>query len=203
VLGKNVSFVHMNIVRDDEVEVVQRSGMSIGWHPGNYQFYGIGLSQRTRVPEMVKRGVNFALCTDAAKIWTFGEMARIGYLVAREEGHFIPCEMLLEMQTIRAAKAASLDAMVGSLEPGKRADLVIRRQDLAETQPGLDVIRELTLLCGPKSVDTVIVDGRVVVRHGRLELADEAAIYSRVRSSARRVAAAVGLKPGTIWPTVN
>lgn len=202
-ISTNTAFVHMNIVRDDEVEPIAASGMSIIWHPGNYQFYGIALAQRTRAPELVRRGVNICLCTDVAKIWTFGEMARIGYLVAREEGAYLACEQLLEMQTINAARATCLDTLIGSLEPGKRADLVIRRQDVAEAQPGLDVIRELTLVCGPKSVDTVIVDGRVVVRHGRLTLADEARVFAESRESAHRVAHSVGLLPGTIWPHVT
>jgi cytosine/adenosine deaminase-related metal-dependent hydrolase len=173
--------------------------MSIVWHPGNYQFYGLALAQRTRMPELLARGVNLTFGTDAAKIWTFGEMARIAYLVAREEGKWVPCETLLEMQTIGAAKAISRADELGSIEPGKRADIVIRRADTGETTPGLDPIRELMLISPAKTVDTVIVDGRVVVRHGRLTLADEGEIYAKARASARRVAAEVGLKPGTRW----
>jgi len=199
VLGENSLFVHMNYLRDDEVEAVASSGMSITWHPGNYQFYGLALAQRTRMPELIKKGVNLTFGTDAAKIWTFGEMARIAYLVAREEGGYVPCETLLEMQTIGAAKAICRADELGSIEPGKRADIVIRRADTGETTPGLDPIRELMLISPAKTVDTVIVDGRVVVRHGRLTLADEGEIYAKARASARRVAAEVGLKPGTRW----
>jgi 5-methylthioadenosine/S-adenosylhomocysteine deaminase len=198
-LGENSLFVHMNFLRDDEVEAIVSSGMSITWHPGNYQFYGLALAQRTRMPELIKKGVNLTFGTDAAKVWTFGEMARIAYLVAREEGGWVPCETLLEMQTIGAAKAVCRADDLGSIEPGKRADIVIRRNDLGETNPALDPVRELMLISPAKSVDTVIVDGRVVVRHGRLTLADEAEIYGKARASARRVAAAVGLKPGTRW----
>jgi 5-methylthioadenosine/S-adenosylhomocysteine deaminase len=130
-------------------------------------------------------------------------MARIGYLVAREEGGYIPCERLLEMLTIGAARAVSLDSMIGSLEPGKWADLVIRKEETAETTPGLDVVRDLTLTSPHKSVDTVLVNGVVVVRHGRLTLADESAIYALARDSARRVARNVGLSPGPNWKHVD
>jgi cytosine/adenosine deaminase-related metal-dependent hydrolase len=198
-IGRNSAFVHMNILRDDEVDVIRHAGMSILWHPGNYQFYGIARSQRSRMAAMALSGINVSLCTDAAKIWTFGDMARIGYLVAREEGGYIPCERLLEMLTIGAARAVCLDHIVGSLEAGKRADIVIRRTDLPETAPGLDVVRDLTLTSPHKSVDTVLVDGKVVVRHGRLTLADEGAILAEARRSARRVAREVGLSPGPTW----
>jgi cytosine/adenosine deaminase-related metal-dependent hydrolase len=202
-IGRNSAFVHMNIIRDDEVDAILHSGMSILWHPGNYQFYGISLTQRSRMASMLSSGINVSVCTDAAKIWTFGDMARIGYLVAREEGGYIPCERLLEMLTIGAARAVSLDSMIGSLEPGKWADLVIRKEETAETTPGLDVVRDLTLTSPHKSVDTVLVNGVVVVRHGRLTLADESAIYALARDSARRVARNVGLSPGPNWKHVD
>ena len=201
-LGPNTTFVHMNIIRDEEVEPIATSGMSVVWHPGNYQFYSIALARRSRMPELAERGVNLTFGTDAAKVWTFGELAWIGYLVAREEGGYLPAERILEMQTIGAARAIGLDRQVGSLEPGKKADLVIRTEELAEAQPGLNVIRELVLVSRSKSVDTVIIDGQIVVRHGRLTLADEALVYARARESARRLVDKVGLTPGTIWPTV-
>jgi len=185
-----------------EVEPIATSGMSVVWHPGNYQFYSIALARRSRMPELAERGVNLTFGTDAAKVWTFGELAWIGYLVAREEGGYLPAERILEMQTIGAARAIGLDRQVGSLEPGKKADLVIRTEELAEAQPGLNVIRELVLVSRSKSVDTVIIDGQIVVRHGRLTLADEALVYARARESARRLVDKVGLTPGTIWPTV-
>lgn len=202
-LGRNVAFVHMNIIQDDEIPAIAESGMSIVWHPGNYQFYSIAQEQRSPMPKLLDRGVNLTFGTDVAKVWSFGDLPWIGYLVAREEGCYLPAERILEMQTIGAARAIVLDHMIGSLEPGKRADLVIRTEDLAEAQPALSVIREMVLVSRSKSVDTVIVDGRIVVRHGRLTLADEDLVYRRSGESARRLAALVGPTPGTVWPTVN
>jgi cytosine/adenosine deaminase-related metal-dependent hydrolase len=199
-IGPNSAFVHMNILRDDEIDAIRKSGMSVVWHPGNYQFYGIAQAQRSRMAKMDQSGINVTICTDAAKIWTFGDMGRIAYLVAREEGDYIPCERIMEMQTIGAARAVCLQDLVGSLEPGKKADIVIRRDDMAETTPGVDVVRDITLTSRHKSVDTVIVDGKVVVRHGRLTLGDEERVFAIARESARRVAEKVGLKPGSKWP---
>ena len=189
----------MNALRDDEVSAIAKSGMSIVWHPGNYQFYSIAKAQRSRVPELLSKGVNICFGTDAAKVWTFGDLPFIGYLVAREEGSYLPVESNLEMQTINAARAMSMDKLVGSIEPGKRADLVIRSQDISEAQPELNPLREIMLVSRSKSVDTVIVDGRVVVRHGRLALADEASVFARARTSARGLAEQIGLSAGSIW----
>jgi hypothetical protein len=69
--------------------------------------------------------------------------------------------------------------MMGSLEPGKRADLVIRSGDLPEYQPGHYPIQNLLLASRGKSVDTVIVDGQIVVRGGHSTRVDEQVVYER------------------------
>jgi cytosine/adenosine deaminase-related metal-dependent hydrolase len=200
VLGENCTFVHMNIVRDDEVPAVVESGMSIVWHPGNYQFYAISKDMRGRMHELWDKGVNLTLGVDVAKAWTFGDLGLVAYLVAREEGGLIPAEGILEMQTIRAAKAVGMGGFTGSLEAGKRADIVIRSNDLPESRPGLNMLRELVLVSRSKSVDTVIVDGRVVLRRGQPVLVDEDAVYAQSRESARRLAGKAGFAIETSWP---
>ena len=96
--------------------------------------------------ELLERGVNVTLGVDAAKIWTFGDMGRIAYLVARQSGGYISCERLFEMQTIGAARAAGLEREIGSLEPGKRADIVIRSPDLVEGLPALNPVMQALML---------------------------------------------------------
>jgi 5-methylthioadenosine/S-adenosylhomocysteine deaminase len=89
---------------------------------------------------------------------------------------------------------------IGSLEPGKRADIVIRTTEVAESQPGLYPIQ--TLASRGKSVDTVIVDGRIVVRRGRSTLVDEGVVYATARERAIRVAQAIDLRTESRWPVL-
>jgi 5-methylthioadenosine/S-adenosylhomocysteine deaminase len=107
------------------------------------------------------------------------------------------------MFTLGGARAIGWQKEIGSLEPGKRADLVIRSNDLPDQQPNLDVIRQMMLVSRTKSVDTVIVDGGVVVRKGRLTRLDEATAYARAQASGRRMAERTGLSLGTHWPRVE
>jgi 5-methylthioadenosine/S-adenosylhomocysteine deaminase len=190
----------MNVVRDDEVSLIARSGMSIVWQPGNYQYYAMAHRLRSRMPELSQLGVNLALGVDVAKIWTFGELARIAYLVARQGGDYLSSESLLAMETIGGARALGLEAMVGSLEPGKRADLVIRTDELAEAVPNFNVVVQLIMLSQARSIDTVICDGEVLFRHGRLTRLDERVVHEMGRASARRLAARLGVSPRTTWP---
>lgn len=202
-LGPNCTFTHMNLIHDDEVKAVVDAGLSIVWQPGNYMFYAIGDQMRSRMAELYKAGVNMTFGADVAKIWVFGELGFIGYLVARQVGQYLPCESILEMFTIGGARAMGLQDELGSLEPGKRADIVIRSDDMPDQQPNLDVVRHIALISRTKSVDTVLVNGEIVVRHGHLTRLDEAAVYARAQESARRMAGRVGLKLGTFWPRVE
>jgi cytosine/adenosine deaminase-related metal-dependent hydrolase len=203
VLGRNCTFTHMNVLHDDEAKAVTAAGMSIVWHPGNYMFYGISRQMKTRLPQLYGAGVNLTFGADVAKVWAFGELGWLAYLVAREDGRYLPSESILEMFTLGGARAMGLQDEIGSLEPGKRADLVIRTDDLPDAQPNLDVIRQMMLVSRTKSVDTVIVDGEIVVRNGRLTRLDEAAVYARAQASGRRVAERAGVSFGTFWPRVE
>jgi 5-methylthioadenosine/S-adenosylhomocysteine deaminase len=200
VLGRHTSLAHMNILRDGEIEALRAAGAGIVWHPGNYLFYGISASVPCRVPELVERGVRVALMTDVAKVWAIGEMGWVGYLTARMGEDFLSSEQILEMQTRGGAESVGLADRIGSLEPGKRADVVIRGLDVPEAYPGTDPVRETVLVSRSKSVDTVIVDGEIIVRGGRLTRMDEHVAYDLARTSARRLAERLDLpRPGS-WP---
>lgn len=202
-LGPNSAFTHMNVIHDDEVKPVVDSGMSIIWHPGNYLFYGVSQQMKTRMPALWKAGTNMTFGTDVAKVWAFGELGWLAYLVSREIDQYLPSESILEMFTIGGAKALGLQNEIGSLEVGKRADIVIRSNDLPDQQPNTDVVRQIALVSRTKSVDTVICNGEIVVRKGRLTRLDEGAVYARAQASARRMVERTQLPVGTFWPKVT
>ena len=96
--------------------------------------------------------------------------------------------------TIRAARSIASQDEVGSLEVGKRADVVIRRSDAAEAQPGMDDAHHLAVLGRAASVDTVIVDGRIVLRKGHSTLVDEHVVFADVKASVERMLGRLGLR---------
>jgi 5-methylthioadenosine/S-adenosylhomocysteine deaminase len=147
--------------------------------------------------------VNVTFGTDVAKVWGAGEQGLLGYLVTREKSDYLAPEDILQMSTLNGAGALQLGDRLGSLEPGKRADLVIHTADLPEQQPALDVVRNLALASRTKSVRHVIVAGRLVLEDGRAARVDEADVYSKVRASVKRMVDKVGLQPGTCWPTID
>jgi cytosine/adenosine deaminase-related metal-dependent hydrolase len=202
-IGPNSVFTHMNILSPAEIDAVSDSGMSLVWHPGNFMYYGISQTGRSPFPELLRRGVAVGLGTDIAKAWAFGDLGIIAYLVSREWGEYLRSETILEMFTLGGARAMGFAHQVGSIEPGKRADIVIRGTGIPDAQPNVDVVRQLALVSRTKAVDTVLCNGEIVVRHGRLTRLDESEIYRRARASALATAERAGIRPQVNWPLVT
>jgi 5-methylthioadenosine/S-adenosylhomocysteine deaminase len=199
-IGRDSVFTHMNVLTDAEVDAVVDSGMALVWHPGNFMYYGIAQQARSRFPEMHRRGTAVAFGTDVAKAWAFGELGFIAYLVSREWGDYVPSESLLEIFTLGGARALGLEQEVGSIEPGRRADLVIRSAEMPDAQPNVAPVKQLMLVSRTKGVDTVLCNGEVLVRRGSLTRLDEAEAYSLGRASAKRMAERAGVKLRNKWP---
>ena len=99
------------------------------------------------------------------------------------------------MATRGGARAAGLEDGIGSIEPGKRADLVIHTLDRPELRPVTDMIRNLVYASGSKSVRTVIVDGRVVLEDGQFPHLDEPALLARIDAAAQGLLRRMGYTP--------
>lgn len=203
IIGPNSVFTHMNVLTDGEADAVVASGMALVWHPGNFMYYGIAQQAKNRFPELHRRGTAIAFGTDVAKAWAFGELGFIGYLVSREWGDYLPSESLLEMFTLGGARALGAESEVGSLEAGKRADIVIRSGNLPDAQPNVAPVKQLMLVSRTKGVDTVICNGEVLVRSGSLTRMDEAEVYALARLSAKRMGERANVKPKSKWPIVS
>lgn len=202
-LGPNCLYVHMNIIRDDEIPVILESGMSLVWHPGNSLYYSINANFKPRIPELIERGCNVVFGVDAAKIWTFGDLELLGYLDARQHGHYISAARIMEMRTIHAAHAVGLSHMIGSIESGKRADVVIRSADVPEVLPGANPIQELLLSGHRATASTVLVDGHLVFLDGRSTRVDQTAMVAAGRAMTRRVLDRAGYIPRLPWAVIN
>lgn len=201
-IGENSVFTHMNVLDPAEAEAVAESGMALVWHPGNFMYYAISQTGRSVFPSLHRRGTAVAFGTDIAKAWAFGDLGLIAYLVSKEWGEYLQSEQILEMFTLGGARAIGLPAELGCIEAGRRADIVIRRFEPPDTQPNVDIVRQLALITRTKAVDTVICNGETIVRHGRLTRLDEDEIYRLARRSAEATAARAGLAPSGRWPSV-
>jgi cytosine/adenosine deaminase-related metal-dependent hydrolase len=198
VLGANATLIHMSVMGEDEIEPVRRTGTSMVWCPIATIHITMAHGVPCRLPGLYKQGFNIALGLDGGLDATVGSAGFLAYHVAQGFGEGVTPEQLLEMQTIAPARVAGLEKEIGSLEPGKRADLVIRRQTI-ESYPATNPVHQLVLTAGPGSVETVIVDGQVVLQGGTSTRLDERAAAEEAKASVLRRLSRLGLSPGLGW----
>ena len=209
VLGPNAMFAHMNVLRDDEIESILRSDMAISWNAPASMMWGVGGATHGRHAELYRAGLTVGLGSDSsnwANSFDIGRAATLAILAARDgrrDRSILTAEDGLTMATINGARAVGLADRLGSLEVGKRADLVIRSDDLPEAHPPTDRIAAILYSTGSKSVDTVVIDGRVVLESGHPTLVEPVDVYRRVDAAAAAVLGRMGYRPPRRWPHLD
>ena len=203
VLDEHTVIVHANVLDQAEEAAVHESGCQIVWCPSAFFSLGIGRRASFKMAERYRRGIRVSLGTDGAFDSTPGDTMLAAHFAAQTYKDTLSPGALLEMQTINAAAAAGLDAQLGSLEPGKRADVVVRSARAAEAYPANNPLHLLALTMGSGSVDTVLVNGEVVFSGGHSTRVDEGKAYQAVSESvaARAKRLDIDLKPE--WPIVS
>lgn len=180
------TLIHMYVFEDGDLDILARSGTSVVTCPTAYMELAISAEAPWRVPEFRERGIPVAIGTDGARSCVIGDAAQCAFLIAASSGRRITSDDLLAMQTVQAAQSAGMGDRIGSLEPGKRADVVIRRTDQPELYPGIDPIHHLALMARGGTVDTVIVNGEPVMRYGHSTHVDEAHVLASAQNSVKR-----------------
>lgn len=196
VLDENTVVVHANLLDDEEEVAVEQSGCQIVWCPITYFSLGIVRSASFRMAQRHRRGVRVSLGVDGAFDCTPAELMLAAHLAARAGDDPLHPSALLEMQTVNGAAAAGLQSELGSLEPGKRADIVVRSLRAAGTYPAVNPVHLLALTMGSGSVDTVLVNGETVLCQGRSTRVDELEVSRAVTASVAARARRLGIKSG-------
>jgi 5-methylthioadenosine/S-adenosylhomocysteine deaminase len=185
VLGPNVSLAHCVWLTDEEIEAIAARGATVVHNPAANLKLGDGVA---RVPALLSAGVNVAVGTDGPcggdHLNMFESMRLAAHLhnSNRVDYRLWPsARQILRMATINAARVCGLEREIGSIEVGKRADLVVLNRNSYHLAPDNDLVKQLVLCENGTSIDLVIVDGRVVVRDGRVLTIDEPDVCRRVR----------------------
>ena len=190
ILGPNVHLQHCIGLSLEEVDILAETGTHMTHSPGG----------EAPVIEMLNRGVNVAITTDGtAPHATFdllqaARMAKQAHQWRRHDGYLLPPGKLLEMITIDAAKALGMDAEIGSLEVGKKADVSIVNLRKPHLVPNWMVVHRLIEQATGQDVETVIVDGKILMRDRKILSLDPEAIMANAEAEARAVVKRAGLE---------
>ena len=208
VLGPRTKLTHVVYVDDEDIGRLARRGVKVAHCPTAALKHTKGLGEYGRFPEMLERGVSVSLGGDSGNGSNHFDMLRLMHLVAlfykdaRLDTRVMPPETVLEMATVHGAAALGMEREIGSLQPGKRADLVLYDLDVPEWRPLLDPVNSLVYAATGASVRTVLVDGRVVLDEGRVTTLDETDVYRRIETLARAQIARAGLAVRPKWPVI-
>lgn len=208
-LGPNLLIVHANQLTGEEIDLVQKYDVKIVYCPTAAFAGGYG-GVNARHPELVSKGVTICLGSDAAPESNFSDMFRVMYSLgghrdAKLNAALLPPEQMLEMLITNGARALGWDEQIGSLEAGKKADLILVKTDSPEWIPLHNPISNLVLASTGHSVDTVIIDGKVVMRNRKLTMVDEKAILLEGQERAENIAKRAGLEQFAhpYWPVIE
>lgn len=182
--GKDVTLVHCVLLSVREIGLLEKTGTAVVHCPSNHMKLAKGV---TKVPLLLSRGIPVCLGVDGMDNMAVEMRLELQMQsLANLNPAILKTETALEMATLHGARALGANADLGSIEVGKKADLVAVALGRAHTTPMLNVVHALIHMAHPGDVDTVVVDGRVVVEGGRVVGVDEEALCAEVQKAARR-----------------
>jgi 5-methylthioadenosine/S-adenosylhomocysteine deaminase len=190
VLGSTVLAAHSVAVTDPEIGLMAERDVSVAHNPVSNMYLGDGIAPVTR---MLAAGVNVALGTDGATSngsQDMFEVMKTASLLQRLSvgAAAAPRPMqVLRMATINGARAVGLGHVIGSIEVGKRADLIIVDLHHAHDAAINDLPSHLVHSTRSADVETVIVDGRVVMAERTMTGLDDRGLCDQASAAARRL----------------
>jgi 5-methylthioadenosine/S-adenosylhomocysteine deaminase len=186
----HVVLAHCVHLDDAEIEILRSTGAHVAHCPSSNLKLASGVA---RVSEMLDRGVSVSLGADGApcnnRLDMFTEMRTAALMQKVAHGSSaLPALTALRMATTGGARALGLADQIGSVEVGKRADLQLVNLSRLHTTPQPDPISTIVYAAEASDVETVIIDGRIVMRDGELLTLNEQEVIAEARGQSQRLA---------------
>jgi len=181
-------------VDDADIEILERRQVGVSHNPESNMKLASGTAP---VVKYLAAGVRLGLGTDGAAsnndLDMFEAMRQAGFLAkhASRDPTALPAQGALDLATLGGARALGMEAAIGSLEPGKKADLIVVATGRARQTPVYDPVSHLVYVTRGDDVRTTIVNGKVLMKDGHLRTLDRAAVIRAANSLAQSVRAAV------------
>jgi len=195
--GPGSLFAHMVWLDDRDVKGVAKSRSNVAHCPSSNLKLASGIP---RVPEMLQAGANVGLGCDGAPCNNTYDMIREMKLAAviqkarLLDPRSMPASTVLNMATMNGARAMGMESEIGSIEVGKKADLVLIDLKKPHLVPYTDVVSDLVYSAMGSDVDTVLVDGRVLLEGGKPTTLDEERILDEAQRHQTALFARCGIR---------
>lgn len=204
-LGPKTVLVHMVWLTQADIDKLAQTHTSVSHNPSSNSKLASGVC---KVPQMLASGVNVALGCDGGPsnndydLVREMKLAAILHKAVTNDPLIVPAETVLEMATINGARSLGLEKEIGSLEVGKKADLVVIDLNRLHTTPSPNPISSLVYAATGGEVDTVVVDGQILVEQRQLLTLDEDEVMHVAREHADALYKRAGIEIKPKWPVL-
>jgi|SRR3989338_2008427 len=183
--GPHSSFAHGVWLNDEELEILSKTKTNISHCPSSNLKLGSGIAN---TPKMLEQGINVGLGADGApcnnNLDIFQEMRLAALIQKPLRGvKTLSSQTVFEMATLKGAKALGLEQEIGSIEVGKKADIVLVSKNVLHALPNSDPYTTLVYSTPASDVQTVIVDGKVVVKNRKILTTSEEDLLDSINFS--------------------
>jgi cytosine/adenosine deaminase-related metal-dependent hydrolase len=204
-LAPNVTMAHGIWFEHEEIYLLARSGVNICHCPITNSKLAMGVA---KIPEMLRAGVNVCLGTDGAPVNNtcdlFQEMkfAVLLHRINSLNPVYPRAEEALEMATINGARALGLEKEVGSLEAGKKADVIVVNLKNHHAMPVHDPASAVVWATSGNDVKTVLIDGKLVVENRKVLTLEEEEILAKAQGKAEKILQKAKVEVKRKWPLI-
>jgi 5-methylthioadenosine/S-adenosylhomocysteine deaminase len=186
-LGPDVLAAHCIHLSDEDIRLMADYGVKVAYNPIANMKLAQGVA---RIKDMVKHGITVGIGTDGPasnnglNIFESMKVAALLQKVAYNDSKVLPSKLVVEMATRNGAMALGLEHEIGSLEVEKKADLIIVDLKKPHLTPLHDIYANLVYSAQASDVDTVIVNGRILMENRKVKTLDEEAVMEGARQAA-------------------
>ncbi len=202
-LGPRTVLAHVVWVDEEEMRLLAETGTHVSHNPASNTKLASGIP---RIAEMVAAGVNVTLGCDGGPSNNTYDLLRdmrwVAYLQKARllDPEVVPAETVIEMATINGAKALGWENEIGSLEEGKKADFIVVDVHKPHMTPSPNPVSTLAYCATGEDVSMVVIDGKTVVRDGRVLTLDEDKVMQVAQERADALYRRAGVDVQPRWP---
>ncbi|WP_042275093.1 amidohydrolase [[Clostridium] dakarense] len=189
-LGPNLLAVHTVWLTNREIDLFRLNNVKVSHNPAAAMKVVLGFAS---IPEMLDKGIPVSIGTDGAPSNNRMDMMRDMYLTSLiHKGRtlnptVVNAEKILEMATINGAKCALLNKEIGSLEVGKKADMIILNPNTIHSLPMHNPIGNIVYAMSSENIESTICDGKWLMKEKKILVLDESKLLEKIKEQAKKI----------------